>query len=97
MSDNSYFMKLIAEILENFANNKEVTFKVKVFPKAGREAIAGKTTDGYLKVNLNVIPENNQANIALLKFLAKELGLRRYQLRIISGQKDRIKTIKASR
>ncbi len=97
MSDNSYFMKIIAEILENFANNKETIFKVKVFPKAKQEAITGKTIDGCLKISLNAVTENNQANLALIKFLAKEFGLRRYQINIISGHKDRIKTIRISR
>lgn len=90
-------MKIIAEILENFANNKETIFKVKVFPRAKQEMITGKTTDGCLKINLNSVPENNQANLALIKLLAKELGLRRYQISIISGHKDKIKTIKISR
>jgi uncharacterized protein (TIGR00251 family) len=90
-------MKLITEILENFANNREIIFKVKVFPKSGREAIGGQTADKCLKIYLNTLPENNQANLALIKFLANELNLRRYQITILSGQKDSIKTIKISR
>lgn len=90
-------MKMITELLENLANNKEVSLKVKVFPGASCDELKGETADGHLKVNITATAEDNKANIALIKFLAKKLGVRRYQLTIINGQKDRFKTIKISR
>ncbi len=86
-----------SRLIERLANNKEVIFKVKVLPNAGKDEIKGETADGCLKVNLTATAIDNKANISLIKFLAQELGIRRYQVEIIKGQSDHFKTIKISR
>ena len=88
---------MLSKFREDLANNKELFLKVKVFPNAGRNELKGIMTDGTLKISLLAQPENNKANIALIKFLADELGVRRYQLEIISGASDRFKVIKVGR
>lgn len=90
-------MTVIARLIEDLANNKEVIFKVKVLPNSDKDEIKGEATDGSIKISLVASPVDNKANLSLIKFLAQELGIRRYQVEIIQGQSDRLKTIKISR
>jgi uncharacterized protein (TIGR00251 family) len=39
----------------------------------------------YLKISIKEAPEDGKANKAIIKFLAKELGLKQNSLEIISG------------
>ena len=62
-------------------------------PNAGRSAIQG-VHDGALKVALAAPPEKGKANAALLRFLAKALGLRRAQLSLHAGPASRSKVVR---
>ena len=88
---------MLSKFREDLANNKELFLKVKVFPNAGQNELKGVMADGTLKIGVTAQPEDNKANIALIKFLADELGVRRYQLEIVSGVSDRFKIIKVGR
>ena len=70
---------------------------VRVTPKAGRDAIAGfiVTADGRkaLAVRLAAPPVDGAANTALIAFLAKELGLPKSGVRIVSGESSRLKMV----
>jgi uncharacterized protein (TIGR00251 family) len=74
-----------------------VRLTIKVTPKASsnRIGIAMRETDGayVLKVYVTTVPEDGQANEAVLKVLAKSWGLSKSTLEIISGHKDRKKVI----
>lgn len=89
-------MKTIKKIKEEIAENKEVFFPIKAFPGSSENKIADGP-DGLLHVRITTIPEDNKANRALIKFLASELGLRRYQVEIHKGKTSQFKTIKISR
>ncbi len=54
-------------------------------------------TDGTLKIAVAAAPEKGKANQALIAFIATEMGLRKYQVKIISGVAERLKLIKVSR
>lgn len=88
-------------MLENFkedlANNKEIYFNVKVIPGAAKTEIKEKMADATIKIALAAAPEKGEANKELIKFLAKGLGIRKYQVKIISGLTERLKLIKVSR
>lgn len=88
---------MLSKFKENLANNKELLLKVKVFPLSSRNEIKGIMTDGTIKIGINAPAEDNKANKALIKYLADELGVRRYQVEIISGALDRVKVIKVGR
>ncbi len=88
---------MLSKFKEDLANNKELLLKVKVFPNSSSNEIKGTMADGTIKVGITASPEDNKANIALIKFLADELDVRRYQLQIISGATDRLKVIKVGR
>ncbi|HTP68578.1 MAG TPA: DUF167 domain-containing protein [Dongiaceae bacterium] len=69
-----------------------VTFSVRVQPRASREGIAG-VLDGALKVRLCAPPVENQANEALVEFLAGVLKTAKSAVRIRSGEQSRTKRV----
>jgi len=66
---------------------------LKAHAKAKRNGITG-ILDGRLKISITQAPEKGKANIAILKLLAKELGLKRAQLQIIAGETSSLKTLR---
>lgn len=88
---------ILDEYLENLANNKEVYLKVKVLPGAGKTVFMGAMSDGTIKIAVAAQADKGKANLELIKFLANELKVYKYQVKIISGLTERIKLIKISR
>jgi len=88
---------MLQGLLEDFANNKEIIFKIEVKAGAEKNNIKGQDQAGRLKIEIKAPAIDNKANLELIKFLASKLGLRRYQLKISSGLNSRFKTIKISR
>lgn len=74
------------------AKNESLRFEVKVTPRAKRSAVTG-VVDGRLGVTLLAPPVEGVANEALVVFLAKSLGLKKRQVRIVRGEKARIKLV----
>jgi len=66
--------------------------EVHVKPRAKRDEIIGPH-NSRLKISLKAPPVEGKANEALLKFLAKKLGLPRKKLTLISGLTSRQKSI----
>ncbi len=83
--------------IKNLANNKEIYFRVRISPGADKTEIKGKMADGTLKIAVSAPPENGRANKALVDFLAEELEVRKYQVKIVSGLSDKSKLVKVSR
>lgn len=65
---------------------------IHLVPRSSREQIIG-TVDGRLKVKVIAPPTENQANDALIKLLAKRLGLAPSKLAVIRGHKSRNKLV----
>ena len=77
-------------------NDGGVVFVAKVMPgSSGPTRISG-LLDGMLKVKVSAAPEKGKANQCLLKFLAKQLGVKKNAVSIISGQTSPIKHIRIS-
>ncbi len=68
-----------------------VVLRVRVQPKASREAISG-TLEG-IKVALTAPPVDGEANAALIALVAKRVGLPKSAVRLVSGEKSREKTL----
>ena len=81
------------------ARPKTVSFSVRLTPKGGRDAIEGWTEglDGkrYLKTRVSAPPEDGKANQALVRLIAKALGVGKTKVRVVSGGASRMKTIEA--
>ena len=70
-----------------------VVFAAKVVPgSSGQTRICG-LLDGMLKVKVSAAPERGKANQCLLKFLAKQLGVKKNALSIISGKTSPVKHV----
>lgn len=65
---------------------------VRVQPRASRDELAGEM-NGALKVRLQAPAVENRANDALIEFLAGLLKTSRSAVRILSGDRSRIKRI----
>lgn len=72
-----------------------LTVAVHAQPGARRDAIVGEH-GGRLKIALTTPPIEGRANQALIKFLAKRLGLPRSAIELISGETSREKRLRIS-
>jgi hypothetical protein len=64
---------------------------IRVIPKAKQNKVIAEPN--RLKVYLTAPPVEGKANQALIEILAEHYGVRRSQVRIISGQKGRDKVV----
>ena len=71
------------------ARDGGVVIRVRVQPRASREAISG--TREALKVALTAPPVDGEANAALIVLLARRLGVPKSALMLVSGEKSRNK------
>lgn len=67
-------------------------FSVRVQPRASKDELAGEM-NGALKIRLQAPAVENHANDALIEFLAELLKTPRSAVRILSGDRSRIKRI----
>ena len=71
-----------------------VRFVVRVQPRAKKTRVSGMRGDA-IKIHVVAPPVDGAANAALIRFLAKQLGVRRSAVRIVSGATSRDKVIEA--
>jgi len=72
-----------------------VVFTAKVVPGSSRTAICG-LFDGMLKIKISAPPEKGKANQCLVEFLAKQLGVKKNAIHLVSGQTNRVKRLQVS-
>jgi hypothetical protein len=74
-----------------------VSVAVRVTPRGGRDDVDGLETlaNGrtVIKVRVRAVAEGGEANRAVTELLAKALGVRKAQIRILSGTTSRLKQI----
>ena len=75
---------------------KKTTIEVKVLPRSSKDEIVEKK-DGVYKIKLTAPAIEGKANKALMKLLAKKLGLPKREIRIVSGERSRMKSIRIGR
>jgi uncharacterized protein (TIGR00251 family) len=78
--------------LEISSRDGAVIFQVRVQPRASRDEIAGVIA-GALKVRLQAPALEDRANLALREYLAVLLKTPKSAVRILDGQRSRIKRI----
>lgn len=74
------------------AQDGGTAFAVRVSPRASRDQIEG-AAGGALKVRLTAPPVEGAANAALVKLVAKALGVAPSRVRVVSGQHGRSKRL----
>ena len=78
--------------LEVSSQSGAVIFHVRVQPRAGRDEIAGVIA-GALKVRLQAPALEDRANVALCEYLATLLKTPKSAVRILGGERSRIKRV----
>ncbi len=68
-----------------------VILQVHVVPRSAKSEIAGFQGDA-LKLRITAPPVEGQANAECIRFLSDILGIKKKQVRILSGHKSRKKT-----
>jgi len=75
-----------------------LALQVRLTPKSSRDEIDGVETgaDGksFLKARVRAVPEKGKANKALIALLAKQFGIAKSAVRIVSGDISRLKSIR---
>ncbi len=69
-----------------------VVIRVRVVPRSSRNQILG-LDNGIFKVKLTAPPVEGKANSALVKFLAKGLGIPKTDIEIVAGERSKTKSI----
>jgi hypothetical protein len=72
-----------------------VVFAARIVPGSSRTAVCG-LFDGMLKIKVSAAPEKGKANQCLLEFLAKQLGVKKNAVHLVSGQTNRVKRLQVS-
>jgi hypothetical protein len=68
--------------------------RVKVSPRSKKDEVTGQMDDGTIKISVKAPPERGKANEAVIETLASYYGVKKAQIRIISGFTDPIKLIR---
>lgn len=84
--------KIDGQDLEISSRDGAVIFQVRVQPRASRDEIAGVFA-GALKVRLQAPALEDRANLALCEYLAALLKTPKSAVRILGGERSRIKRI----
>lgn len=69
-----------------------IRLRVYIQPRASKSEFAG-THDGLIKIRIAAPALENAANLALLEFIAHELGIAKRAVRLVSGSTSRKKTL----
>jgi uncharacterized protein (TIGR00251 family) len=75
------------------SGQKGAALAVRVTPRASRNEIVEMLDDGTIKVRIAAPPADDEANTALIEFLADILGVPKSRLDIVAGASGRDKLI----
>ena len=79
-------------------DSEDVVLRVRVTPKASRDAIGPVVADGQgnavLKIAVTAAPEHGKANRAVARLLAKAWRLPKTSIEVVHGETSRAKTIR---
>ena len=69
-----------------------VIFQVRVQPRASRDEVAG-VLEGALKIRIQAPAIDNRANVAVCEYLASLLKTPKSAVRILGGERSRVKRV----
>src|SRR4030066_122564 len=91
--DNSHSLEYWNNACDERGDMKAILLKVYLQPKSSKNEVVGPYRDG-IKVKVTAPPVEGKANEALVRFLAKELGVSPSCIEILKGHHSREKTLK---
>jgi uncharacterized protein (TIGR00251 family) len=72
--------------IEEFKRSpRPLRLSVKVVPKSSRNEIVEVQADGTWRIKVAAAPEKGRANAELCEFLAKEFGVARSRVEVVTG------------
>lgn len=72
---------------------RPLRINVKVIPKSARNEIVEVQADGTWRIKVAAVPEKGKANAELCGFLAKEFGVGRSSVEVVSGLTSQRKVV----
>jgi len=72
--------------------DRGVIFAAKIVPCSSKTAVCG-LLDGMIKFKVSALPQKGKANQSLIELLAKQLGVKRNSVSIISGLTSPVKHV----
>ncbi|MEA3463985.1 MAG: DUF167 domain-containing protein [Patescibacteria group bacterium] len=85
---------MLSKFKDHLRKNNELYLKIKVCPGAVKTAIREIIGDETIKIDIAAPPIKGRANQELVKFLADEFAIEKNNVKIISGERKRVKLIK---
>jgi uncharacterized protein (TIGR00251 family) len=84
--------------LENYfrITDDSIHIDIKAIPGASKTELAG-IKDSRLRLRIAAAPEDGKANAELIAFLAKTLGCPKRDIRLLKGEKSKLKTVEVPR
>ena len=87
-------LDMLVNFRKLYQKKGEVYLRVKVRPNAAETCVKEIMADETVKIDLAAAPVKGKANLEFIKFLAKEFGVDKNQVKIISGAGERVKLVK---
>ena len=84
----------MAALALELASAGRLTVAVKVIPRSPRNELAGRMADGTWKIRVAAPPEHGKANAELCAYLARELGVSRDNVEVVSGRASTRKRVR---
>lgn len=84
---------MLFKFKQQLKNKGELYLCIKARPGADKTAVKEIMEDETVKINIVAPPVNGKANQELIKFLAKEFDISKNNVKIVSGERERIKLI----
>ena len=73
-------------------STKTTQIKFKVVPNAKETQLVGKQGD-FIKIRIAAVPDQNKANLELIRFLSKNYNVNKTDIKIIRGHKNHRKIL----
>jgi uncharacterized protein (TIGR00251 family) len=80
------------KLINSREQDGSITFEVRAIPRSSKSEIVGEH-DGALKVKLNTPPVDGAANDELVTLLAREFGVSKHEVQVVSGLSSKTKRI----
>ena len=77
----------------NGSDQIKTDLEIRVLPRSSKSQIVNRVGEVY-KVKVTAPPVEGKANKALVELLAKELGVSRGRVEIVSGKASRLKSVR---
>ncbi|MFA4833471.1 MAG: DUF167 domain-containing protein [Patescibacteria group bacterium] len=85
---------MLAEFKKKLEKDGALYLKIKARPGAAGTEVKEIMADKTVKINIAAPADKGKANRELVKFLAEEFGVKTGDVKIIKGEKEKIKIIK---